>query len=285
MKLLLATSFLLLISFFVKAQSINRYDVVISEIMVDPSPVEGFPNNEWIELKNISASPINLQGWRIADASGQSGAMATYILQPGSMVIICANNAATSLSVYGDVLHVTSFPSLDNDGELISLKTGNNQVMHAIEYNITWYKNELKKEGGWSLEMINPQNPCAGISNWTASIDNNGGTPGLINSVHSLTTDHSLPVLKRSYSTSNSTVILVFDDGVDSASAVPVSNYQADNGLIITDAIVLEPLFKEIQLRFNQPMEQGKNIQYNSNKHTKLQWPGITSAKYGAYRH
>ena len=258
MKLLLATSFLLLISFFVKAQSINRYDVVISEIMVDPSPVEGLPNNEWIELKNISASPINLQGWRIADASGQSGAMATYILQPGSMVIICANSAATSLSVYGDVLPVTSFPSLDNDGELIFLKTENNQVMHAIEYNITWYKNELKKEGGWSLEMINPQNPCAGISNWTASIDNNGGTPGLINSVHSLTTDLSLPVLKRSYSTSNSTVILEFDEGIDSASAVPVSNYQADNGLTITNAIVLEPLFNEIQLHFNQPMEQGK---------------------------
>ena len=258
MKLLLATSFLLLISFFVKAQSINRYDVVISEIMVDPSPVIGLPNNEWIELKNISASPINLQGWRIADASGQSGAMAAYILQPGSMVIICANSAATSLSVYGDVLPVTSFPSLDNDGELISLKTENNQVMHAIAYNITWYKNELKKEGGWSLEMINPQNPCAGISNWTASIDNNGGTPGLINSVHSLTTDHSLPVLKRSYSTGNSTVILVFDEGIDSASAVPISNYQADNGLIITDAIVLEPLFNEIQLHFNQPMEPGK---------------------------
>ena len=145
MKLLLATSFLLLISFFVKAQSINRYDVVISEIMVDPSPVIGLPNNEWIELKNISASPINLQGWRIADASGQSGAMATYILQPGSMVIICANSAATSLSVYGDVLPVTSFPSLDNDGELIFLKTGNNQEMHAIAYNINLYKNELKK--------------------------------------------------------------------------------------------------------------------------------------------
>ena len=258
MKLLLATSFLLLISFFVKAQSINRYDVVISEIMADPSPVIGLPNNEWIELKNISASPINLQGWRIADASGQSGAMATYILQPGSMVIICANSAATSLSVYGDVLPVTSFPSLDNDGELIFLKTENNQVMHAIEYNITWYKNELKKEGGWSLEMINPQTPCAGISNWTASIDNNGGTPGLINSVHSLTTDLSLPVLKRSYSTSNSTVILVFDEGIDSASAVPISNYQADNGLTITNAIALEPLFNEIQLHFNQPMEPGK---------------------------
>ncbi len=258
MKLLLAIFSLLIISIFVNAQSINRYDVVINEIMADPSPAVGLPNNEWIELKNVSASPINLLGWRIADASGQSGAMSTYILQPDSMVIICANSAASNLSVYGAVLPVTSFPSLNNDGELVILKTENNLVMHAIEYNIAWYKNELKKEGGWSLEMINPKNPCAGISNWKASTDNKGGTPGAKNSVHSITNDLSLPVLKRSYSADHSTVILVFDEGVDSASSVQVSNYQVDNGLTITAAVALEPLFNKIQLSFNQPMEPGK---------------------------
>ena len=226
--------------------------------MADPSPVIGLPNNEWIELKNVSASPINLLGWRIVDASGQSGAMSNFILQPDSMVVICANSAASNLSVYGAVLPVTSFPSLDNEGELLFLKTDNNLVMHAIEYNIDWYKNELKKEGGWSLEMINPSNPCAGISNWKASTNDRGGTPGATNSVHSLSSEPSLPFLKRSYNVDNSTVILVFDQGVDSASAVSNSNFQADNGLIITEVLAIEPLFNEIQMRFNQPMEPGK---------------------------
>ena len=146
MKLLPAIFYLLAFNLNVNAQNINRYDVVISEIMADPAPAVGLPNNEWIEIINVSASPINLLGWRIADATGQSGAMPSYILQPNSMVIICANSAAPSLSMFGAVLPVTSFPSLDNDGDLVILKTENNIVMHAIEYNIAWYKNEIKKE-------------------------------------------------------------------------------------------------------------------------------------------
>ena len=84
----------LLIPFLAFSQ--NRYDVVIDEIMADPSPQVGLPNNEWIELKNMANAVINLQGWRIGDANGQSGPMPNFDLQPDSFVIVCTSSAVAA---------------------------------------------------------------------------------------------------------------------------------------------------------------------------------------------
>ena len=137
--------------------------------MADPSPQVGLPNSEWVELKNTTAFPIDLRGWRVGDAGGQSGPMADFSLQPDSFVIVCSNSGVAAMSVFGMAISVTSFPSLDNEGDQIFLIAANGTTIHAVAYSGTWYQNELKKEGGWSLEMIDTKSPCAGISNWKAS--------------------------------------------------------------------------------------------------------------------
>lgn len=227
----------------------NRYDIVIDEIMADPSPQVGLPSNEWIELKNTTAAPVNLQNWRIGDAGGQSGPMPNFTLQPDSFVIVCTGSAVAAMSAFGTTISVTSFPSLDNDGDQLFLKAANGTTIHAVGYTSGWYQNELKKEGGWTLEMIDTKSPCAGISNWKASVHVTGGTPGKKNSVDAINNDATAPQLKRAYTTDNITIILVFDEPVDSLSGATVSNYSIDGGLTIISATTIPPLFNWVQLK------------------------------------
>ena len=256
MNRLIANFVFLLLPVIILAQGVKRYDVVITEFMADPTPVNGLPNNEWIEIKNVSAVPVNVQGWRIGDATSLSGELPFYILQPDSMVIICTNSAVNALSVYGNVIPVTSFPSLDNNGDQVFLKTADGVVIHGIEFTLDWYGNALKQEGGWCLEMIDPKNACAGNVNWKASINPVGGTPGSVNSVNGVLSNLESAWLNRAYTEDNLNVVLVFDNAVDSISASLPSNYQVDNGQVIS-AKTIEPLFNRVQLTFNQPMVPG----------------------------
>ncbi len=236
----------------------NRYDVVINEIMADPSPPVGLPNNEWIELRNVSPTPVNLQNWRIGYSSGQSGSMPNFILQPDSLVIVCSSGSVPAMTVFGAVIAVTSFPSLNNSGDLIYLKSPSGKTIHAVNYTDRWYANSLKSNGGWSLEMIDTHSPCAGSSNWKASLDNRGGTPGKKNSVDAINTDNIPPRVKNAYTPDSATVILVFDEPLDSIKAAMPGNYSIDGGLTITGATALAPLFDKIQLKLGPYLSKGK---------------------------
>lgn len=245
--------FFLLASLSSYSQIANRYDVVITEIMADPSPVVGLPNAEYVEIRNISSSPFNLSGWRLSDASGTATISASFVFQPDSVAILCANSNGVAFSAFGRTIGVASFPSLDNDGEVLILRSPQNQTIHSVSYTTEWYANEAKKEGGWSLEMIDPKNPCAGKGNWKASTNNLGGTPGKTNSVNGINTDDAPLQLKRAYALDSITVMLVFDESLDSALAAVTANYSL-LGFIVSAALPIAPSFQSVQLKLASPL-------------------------------
>jgi len=236
----------------------QRYDIVIDEIMAHPLANTGLPNVEWIELKNVSSFPISLQGWRISDATGTSGPMPNYTLQPDSFLIVCASSSAAALSTYGNTISVTSFPSLNDDGDNLTLADATGKTIHAVFYTDAWYQNETKKRGGWTLEMIDTKSACSGMNNWKASTDVKGGTPGKKNSMDGSFADTNLPKLKYAYTTDNTTIILVFDKTLDSLSAATTANYSIDGGISVINAICLSPLFNSVQLKTNTVLEVNK---------------------------
>lgn len=246
---------LLLAGLFVQSQ--NRYDVVIDELMPDPTPAVALPGVEFIEIKNVSAGIINLTGWRLSDATGQSGPLPNYNLKPDSFLLICSSGSLAQMLAYGPAVSVTSFPSLDNDGDMISLKTPSGKLIHSVSYSIDWYQNAVKSDGGWTLEMTDTRNPCGGIDNWKASSDIRGGTPGAKNSGDAVNADNKPPQLLRTYTNTATQIVAVFNEPVDSATAAIAANYSFSNGITITAAAPVSPAFQQVILTLSGPLVGG----------------------------
>jgi Lamin Tail Domain/Bacterial Ig-like domain len=250
---------LLLLPFIASAQTANRFDIVIDEIMADPTPQVNLPNNEWIELRNTSGAIINLSGWRIGDAGGQSGPMPVYLLLPDSFVIVCNTSSLAAMSAYGPAIAVTSLPGLDNTGDIIFLRSPQNKIIHTVSYTDGWYKNELKKEGGWSLEMIDTKNPCGGMSNWKASTDVTGGTPGKKNTADAINADSTAPQLLRAFAADSLNIVLIFDEALDSLQAATINNYTISDGVGVPQAVTaIAPAFDKINVKLNTALRRNK---------------------------
>ena len=254
----------LLLPFFAFGQT--RYDVLITEFLPDPSPAVGMPEDEFIELKNRSSRDYNLKNWKISNGNSSALIKSDYLLKADSFLIICSSSSEMAFSSFGSTLGIPSFPSINNEsGELI-LTTDAGLVMSAIQYDKTWYGNELKAAGGWSLEIIDPGNPCTGKGNWTASIAPAGGTPGIRNSVDAENPDTEPPGLIRAVATDSLNVLLLFDEPLDSTSAGSSENYFISDGIGQPEnAIAKPPFFNRAAIQLRKPLASGRTYTVSVN--------------------
>jgi hypothetical protein len=231
-------------------------DILIHEIMADPSPAVGLPETEWVELYNRSGFDVPLTGWQFGK-TGAGIALPDCLLPKDSMLILCAASNAAALKPYGQVLGCTSFPALSNEGDSLLLQTAEGMTLHAIAYRDTWYRNELKQSGGWSLELIDPLNPCAGAANWMASEATVGGTPGKRNSVSEANPDATEPRLLRAYAADSMRVILWMSEPLDSLAASDLRLYAISNGIGSPVRVnVRPPFFQHIELTLAMPLQR-----------------------------
>lgn len=232
----------------------TRYAVIIDEIMADPSPTVALPNAEYIELKNISGHAIDLKGWKLITASSGSGSFPSYMLPPDSFVIITSNTNVPNLTTYGNAIGVGSFPALGNEGTTLSLLSAEETVMHSVSYLPGWYRNEIKSKGGWSLEMIDTHYPCSGQSNWMASADETGGTPGKKNAVDAVHKDEEAPAVVNAFLKDSMTILLSFNEPVDSSVAADPSRYALTPVIAWEDVVITSPDITQVQLQLSAPL-------------------------------
>ena len=104
----------------------------------------------------------------------------------------------------------------------MTLKMPDSTEIHRVNYLDAWHSTTEKKAGGWSLEMIDPKNPCGGSSNWKSSENAIGGTPGKINSINGENPDKESPELLATNALNDTTLLLSFSENITSTDVTKV---------------------------------------------------------------
>ena len=239
---------------YTAVESAQPNEILITEIMADPTPAIGLPSEEYLELYNASSRVFNLGDYTI-QAGASERSLPDMLLQGNTYVILCDDDLVSSYETYGTTAGVVGFPGLSNAGSSVFLKDGLGQVIHQVDYALLWYGDPSKSDGGWSLEMINPNHICSDADNWHASNDLSGGTPGKVNSIWETIPDMQGPELVSMYIASPTSVLLRFNEKLDPILMENPSAYQCSPNLSIISAILLDA--KTLELGFASPMEEG----------------------------
>ncbi|MBI9055283.1 MAG: lamin tail domain-containing protein [Bacteroidales bacterium] len=237
----------------------ETYDVVINEIMADPTPEVGLPNYEFIEIKNTTEFDIDLSDWKLK-VGGSEKDFPNYVLTSDSYVTLCSETAGEFLDDFGSVLEFSSFSSLTNSGTSIVIFDQNNLVIDSISFTDDWYGNTEKENGGWTIERIDPLNTCSTVSNWIASIDPQGGTPGTQNSVFASNIDNQAPEVEFIEIVSSNQIKLIFNESVTELTLLEKTNYSVNNGIGNPASVISNQNFTELNIVFLNQFPSKENL-------------------------
>jgi hypothetical protein len=209
---------------------IKAFDVVINEIMADPSPVVLLPEVEYLELFNRTHSDIDLTGWKVQVGSSEKTFPSCKIAADSFLIVVPVGKESLFQS-YGRVVGILSSDGLSNAGTSLVLYNEAGMNISSVVYSDAWYRDNLKKNGGWSIEQIDPSNPCNGENNWKASIDFKGGTPGKQNSVFASNPDLIAPMLIHAVILSTKDSLRVFFNEQLTIANLSLSMITVDNNI------------------------------------------------------
>lgn len=231
-------------------------DVIFNELMVNPNPTVKLPTAQYIELYNRCDFPIQLKNWKLNYGSN-SYAISDGLLTPHGYILLCDPLTKTDFSLYGQVASMSSFPAMAKSGQLLSLTNDQDSLIAFVEYADTWYSDDFKQSGGWSLECIDPTNQSGAMSNWMASNDIAGGTPGKVNSVDGISPDSFQPAIISTSLSQPDTLMLAFNKSMNVNDLGHSSNYELSDGLSATVMQTDVPKGQWVRLLLTGNMEHG----------------------------
>lgn len=173
---------------------LSENEIVINELMADPTPSAGLPEREYLELYNSHTTPLSIKGW-ILDLGGKQKIFQDLTIGPGNYLIITAPGGAKDLQSFGNVLEISGFV-INNSGLTIILYDNQKRLADKLDYDPSLHKKGLE-DGGFSLERIDPERKCGQKYNWATTLSAKGGSPGSENTVKASNPDQIPPQINK----------------------------------------------------------------------------------------
>ncbi len=227
----------------------TRFDVLITEIMADPTPALGLPEVEYLELYNATSEILNLSSLSLI-VGGRSTMLPDVLLDANSYLAFSADAGSDARFVQFDAA-----PTLTNSGTTLSLTDADGNLIDQVSYTPAWHV-PAKDEGGYSLERIDLAVPCAiGRSNWTSSTALSGGTPSAPNAAMGTIEIDSLAIV--GVELIGDTTLLVRTNRALRTSALSDAFNLSGNDLV---SIVEQDLLGSYLLQLASPLQAGELI-------------------------
>lgn len=239
----------------------DRYDIVISEIMADPTPAVGLPAAEYVELHSRLPVPCHLDGWKLKIGNTLKQLPVLDFDSAGYIIIIAAKYLE-DFAEYSPHIYTLSSLSLTDAGQTLVLYDADNQVIHSVSYRKQWHSEPIKQEGGWSLEMLDESLPCWGEENWNSSTSPLGGTPGSPNAASTMLYDGEPPVMERVTLLDSLTLRVFLSEPVNLYSSISPfrlhTAHSSSTAPSILEVIEVPYSFSALDLRLSSPLVKGK---------------------------
>jgi len=153
----------------------SPYDVVVTEVMVNPSAVSD-SYGEWFELYNAGSSTVSMNGWLLLDNGSNEHNVTSISIDSGEYIVFGRNTDSAVNGGY-DADYVYSGFQLANIEDEIKLIDAEGLIVDVIEYN-----SSFPYSSGASMYLKNITYDNAVDTSWAMSEVEYGsgdlGTPG-----------------------------------------------------------------------------------------------------------
>lgn len=220
---------------------IETGDIVFNEVLADPDPTVKLPNIEFIEVYNNTNYNLPLYNIRLHVNASVTEIKQYVWIAPFDFAILYSTKNEGAYTFTDKALEINNFPSLLNESFETWLDLPTNKVIDYMNYTSALFSSPLKKNGGWSIEKMDP-NSLTNEDNWQESESLLGGTPGAVNSIFQNNPDNTSPYLVSYFLYADSTITLHFSEPIKKGSLENTANYTLNsNHELIQSAIAVYP--------------------------------------------